>query len=113
MDSYLIDDLDGSRPARPVRFGLHGTEYELDLADHHVQELEDDLARWLTAARRVGRGGRTSRRSVNRHAYLQAARHWLRDHGHDIGDRGRIPKELLDQFAAAQRDGSHSTDALE
>lgn len=101
-DSYLVDDLDGSKPAKTVKFGLHGADYEVDLAEHHAKELESDLARFIQVARRVGRSGRTSRRTVARHAYLQAAREWLRANGHNIGDRGRIPKELLELFEAAQ-----------
>ncbi|MGD9622209.1 MAG: Lsr2 family protein [Mycolicibacterium sp.] len=101
-DSYLVDDLDSSKPAVTVQFGLHGADYEIDLAAHNAKELETFLDRFIRAGRRVGRGGRSSKRSVARHAHLQAARTWLRENGYEIGDRGRIPKPWLEKFEAAQ-----------
>jgi hypothetical protein len=105
VDSYLVDDFDGSKPAQTVKFGLHGTEYEIDLSEPNTKQLESDLERYIGAGRRVGRGGRTGRRSEQRHAHIQAARVWLRAHGHDIGDRGRVPKELMVMFEEAQLPG--------
>jgi nucleoid-associated protein Lsr2 len=40
-----------------VRFGLDGTEYEIDLSAEHAQELRGALARHVGAARRAGGGG--------------------------------------------------------
>ena len=54
----LIDDLDGSEADGAVRFGLDGTEYEIDLSAGHAQELRGALARYVGAARRAGGGGR-------------------------------------------------------
>lgn len=33
----LIDDLDGSEATETVRFGLDGTEYEIDLAGQNAE----------------------------------------------------------------------------
>jgi Lsr2 len=35
----LVDDLDGSAADGTVRFGLDGTEYEIDLTAEHAQAL--------------------------------------------------------------------------
>jgi len=35
----LIDDLDGGEAVGTVRFGLDGTEYEIDLSAAHNDEL--------------------------------------------------------------------------
>jgi hypothetical protein len=43
----LIDDLDGSAAEGTVRFGLDGTEYEIDLNARHAKELRKALARYL------------------------------------------------------------------
>ena len=51
----VIDDLDGSAAEGTVRFGLDGTEYEIDLNADHAQALGDALARYVRPARRVGR----------------------------------------------------------
>jgi hypothetical protein len=44
----------------------------------------------------------TSMDHCQRHQKLQAARVWLRERGHEISDRGRIPRRLLDEFEAAE-----------
>jgi len=53
-----IDDLDGSAAEGTVRFGLHGTGYEIDLNAGHNRELRDALTRYVTAARRAGSSAR-------------------------------------------------------
>ena len=54
----LIDDLDGSAADGTVRFGLDGTEYEIDLNARHDRELRDALTRYVNAARRAGSSAR-------------------------------------------------------
>jgi hypothetical protein len=54
----LIDDLDGSAAEGTVRFGLDGTDYEIDLNVEHTQALRDALARYVSAARRARGGAR-------------------------------------------------------
>jgi hypothetical protein len=76
IQTLFIDDLDGSAAAEgTVRFGLDGTEYEIDLNARHAQELRDALARYAGAARRAGgaarrpvRGGRCAARAGDRRA---------------------------------------------
>ena len=70
IQTLFIDDLDGSEADGTVRFGLDGTDYEIDLNAAHAQELRDALARYVTAARRAGssarrqaRNGRKARRT--------------------------------------------------
>ena len=53
IQTLFIDDLDGSTAEGTVRFGLDGTEYEIDLNARHAKELRDVLARYVDAARRV------------------------------------------------------------
>ena len=43
--TLFIDDLDGSEAEDTIRFGLDGTEYEIDLNAEHGQALRDALAR--------------------------------------------------------------------
>ena len=58
VQTLFIDDLDGGEADGTVRFGLDGTEYEIVLNAEHAQQLRDVLARYVSAARRVGRAGR-------------------------------------------------------
>ena len=52
VQTLFIDDIDGSAAAGTVRFGLDGTEYEIDLNAGHAQQLRDALAAYVRAARR-------------------------------------------------------------
>lgn len=58
IQTLLIDDLDGSAAEDTVRFGLDGTEYEIDLNARHARQLRDAPARYVNAARRIGRSVR-------------------------------------------------------
>jgi hypothetical protein len=67
IQTLFIDDLDGSAAEGTVRFGLDGTEYEIDLNEEHAKELREALARYAGAARRASgaarRPARTGRRA--------------------------------------------------
>src|SRR5439155_13232787 len=63
VQTLFVDDLDGSEAEGTVRFGLDGTEYEIDLNAKHAQQLRDALARYVVAGRRVSAGARRPARS--------------------------------------------------
>jgi hypothetical protein len=101
----LIDDLDGSEAEGTVRFGLDGTDYEIDLNAEHAQALRDALARYVHAARRA-RGGarrlaRGGRRASASGVDSTEVREWAKAQGIDVKDRGRVPAELVVKFKAA------------
>ena len=58
IQTVFVDDLDGSEAEGTVRFGLDGSEYEIDLNAGHAQALREALAPYVSAARRAGRRGR-------------------------------------------------------
>jgi Lsr2 len=98
VQTLFIDDLDGSQAEGTVRFGLDGTDYEIDLNARHAQALRDALARYVRAARRPVRGGRRASPSgVDR----TEVRQWARGQGIEVKDRGRVPAELVVRFKAA------------
>jgi len=66
IQTLFTDDLDGSEAEGTVRFGLDGTEYEIDLNAGHAQALRDALARYVRAARRAGGGTRWPARGGRR-----------------------------------------------
>ena len=66
IQTLFIDDLDGSAAEGTVRFGLDGTEYEIDLNAGHARELRDALARYVDAARRVSSSVRRPARGSGR-----------------------------------------------
>jgi Lsr2 len=100
----LIDDLDGSAADGTVRFGLDGTEYEIDLTAEHARALRDALSRYVQAARRAGGGARRPARGRRRAAGgvdSTEVREWARAQGIEVKDRGRVPAELVARFKAA------------
>jgi|SRR3954452_6604856 hypothetical protein len=106
----LSDDLDENLPAdETVSFSLDGTSYEIDLADKNAKELRDTFARYVSAARKVGRGSRgasgngRSRATGGRMDREQAGaiRDWARKNGHQVSDRGRIPASVVEAYEGA------------
>jgi hypothetical protein len=107
VQTLLIDDLDGGEAEGTVRFGLDGTEYEIDLNAQHAEELRKALARYVSAGRRspgsaVRRPGRSGRRAASGgEPNPTAVREWAKSQGIDVKDRGRVPAELVVKFKAA------------
>jgi Lsr2 len=105
IQTLFIDDLDGSEADGTIRFGLDGTDYEIDLNAAHAQELRDALARYVTAARRAGssarRPARIGRKAPTNGLNTTEIREWAKTQGIDVKDRGRVPAELVVKFQAA------------
>jgi Lsr2 len=57
VQTFFVDDLDGSEAEGTVRFGLDGTEYEIDLNAKHARQLRDTLARYAAADSAPAPGG--------------------------------------------------------
>jgi hypothetical protein len=105
IQTLFVDDLDGSEAEGTVRFGLDGTEYEIDLNAEHAQQLRDTLARYVAAGRRAGAGtrrpARSGRKTQPSALNTTEVREWAKAQGIDVKDRGRIPAELVVKFKAA------------
>ena len=105
IQTLFIDDLDGSAAEGTVRFGLDGTEYEIDLNAEHAQALRDALARYVRAARRAGGGARRPARGRGRASAggvdSTEVREWAKAQGIEVKDRGRVPAEVVARFKAA------------
>jgi len=102
IQTLFIDDLDGGEAAGTVRFGLDGTEYEIDLSTAHTAELRATLDQYVAHARRAGakRGSQSTRRG-NDAVDIHRVREWAREHGIDIKERGRIPADVVSKYKAA------------
>ena len=105
VQTLFIDDLDGSAAEGTVRFGLDGTEYEVDLNAEHAQALRDALVRYVSAARRVGsnarRPARNGRKALASGMNPTEVREWAKAQGIEVKDRGRVPAEVVVKFKAA------------
>src|SRR5437868_14264083 len=99
----LEDDLDGGPADETVRFGLGGTEYEIDLSKKNANAFRRQLAPFIEHARRAGRGQRRrpGRTASNRERSADIPA-WAKDRGITVSDRGRIPASWAEQYDAAQ-----------
>ena len=99
----LIDDLDGGEAAGTVRFGLDGTEYEIDLSAAHSDELRKALERYLAHARRAGSTARSAARGRRASAAVDTAkiREWAKGQGIEVKDRGRVPADVVERYKTA------------
>lgn len=108
ITTELVDDLDGTvigpGDGGTVTFSLDGASYEIDLGRANQQALKDALAPFIARARSTGR--RASAAPRKRSAVggdTAAVREWAQKNGYTVGDRGRIPAEVREAYAAAQR----------
>jgi hypothetical protein len=99
----LTDDLDGKPAAETLRFGLDGREYEIDLSEKNAKALRKVLEPWTGSARRVS-GRRAARGAVSRvetGVDNAAVRAWAGSNGIELSARGRLPKDVIEQYRAA------------
>ena len=108
----LVCDLhdDETPGTETISFGLDGTSYEVDVCGQHAAQLRGDLGRYVGVARRgsgrgSGRGASGAGRRRRRGGSGEAARirEWARSQGLAVPERGRVPAELAEKYAAAQR----------
>ena len=103
----LVDDLNGEIAQETVRFGVDGTEYEIDLTTENAEKLRSTLTEYVDKARKAtGRKGQkasTSGTSTNRSKRedTQQIRKWAQDNGYNPSTRGRITQSILDAYTAA------------
>lgn len=102
----LTDDLDGSAASETITFALDGKSYEIDLSTANADEFRQVLTDYVNAGRRPT-GGATPKRSITaaekQNAY--AIRAWAADNGHQVADRGRIPRTVVEAYQAANSQG--------
>lgn len=103
----LIDDLDGGVADETVSFAIDGNNYEIDLSAANAQRFRDALADYIGHARRVNRPGRSAaggapkrsgRNGRGDREQIAAIREWARKNGFKVGEKGRIPANILDAY---------------
>jgi hypothetical protein len=105
IQTFFIDDLDGSEAEGTVLFGLDGTQYEIDLSTPHAKELRTALAPYIDAGRKftgtARRAGQSGRRSSTNGISNTEVRAWAKAQGLAVKERGRIPADVITQYQAA------------
>ncbi len=104
----FVNDLDGSEASGTFDFSLDGRNYQIDLSDENAAKLRDALAPFIDAARRSGGRGRAARQPAaaekparSSREETAAVRQWARENGHQVSERGRIPKSVIEAYQAA------------
>ncbi|KNC19986.1 hypothetical protein AC792_03060 [Arthrobacter sp. RIT-PI-e] len=108
---HLVDDLNGEDAHETVRFGLDGTEYEIDLTGDNAHNLRSTLGEYVDKARKARTGGRksqggqkstsTASGSGRSREETQAIRQWAQDNGRNPSARGRITQSIIDAYNEA------------
>jgi hypothetical protein len=112
----LIDDLDGSKAESTVTFGLDGKHYEIDLSKKNAKNLREALNIFVEHGRVIsGRRPKAVTKSASAAKKTTAKapakvsgstteiREWAKTKGIPVGDRGRIPAHIVEQFEADRR----------
>lgn len=111
VEVEFVDDIDGSPAEGTVKFALENKSWEIDLSPANKERLQDALAEFIKHGRRVtaaavSAGTRSSVRGNSEEN--RAIRAWYRSQGGQIGDRGRIPVEIVDLYRKRNGNGSHA-----
>jgi hypothetical protein len=107
--TYMVDDLDGSaEDVENIQFSLDGDHFEIDLSAANAARLREKLERFIEAGHHV-KEQKPKRRGPQQvittaavsKEHTQAIRHWAKEHGYQVSERGRIPTTIRKAFEAA------------
>ncbi len=105
IQTLFIDDIDGSEAEGTVRFGLDGTDYEIDLSAAHAADLRAALARFIAASRKAPRAARrpglAGRMAVTGGISTMEVREWAKAQGIEVKGRGRVPARIVARYREA------------
>ena len=100
----LEDDLDGGPADETIRFGLDGSQNEIDLSAKNAAAFRRQLAPFIEHARRAGREPRRRpERAASSRERSDDIRAWAKGHGMAVSDRGRIPANVVEQYEVATK----------
>ncbi|MBG6184895.1 hypothetical protein IWX65_002873 [Arthrobacter sp. CAN_A214] len=101
---HLVDDLNGEDAQETIRFGLDGTDYEIDLSAENAEQLRSALSGYVDKARKAS-GGRKSQGGQKPSSTSRAARQdtrqirqWAQANGYSPNSRGRITQSIIDAY---------------
>jgi hypothetical protein len=96
----ITDDVDGKPATETVRFALDGREYEIDLSDKNAKALRKAFEPWAASARRAGGARTRTATRVETGVDTSAVRAWAASNGIEVSARGRLPKDVIEQYRA-------------
>lgn len=107
-----VDDFDGVSDAKTVEFSIDGVAYEIDLSEDSLEKMHKDFQKYIDVARKLT--GQPSAKKSPKLARVRtpaaestanndAVRHWARQNGMKVSDRGRVPRDVQDAFDQAHQ----------
>jgi nucleoid-associated protein Lsr2 len=105
----MTDDLTGGDATETIHFSLDNNDYVIDLNDKNAAALRSDFEKYIEAGRkhkaeagaaRPRRGG-TAARGPASGVDTAAVREGARANGHEVSERGRVSKKIIEAYAAA------------
>jgi hypothetical protein len=120
----VLCDIDEVEGAESTEFAFRGNSYEIDLCSTHLREMEEALTPYTLSARRIGRARKAAVSTRPARAAAPApraasavvdpnapgvegkdararVRQWAVEQGYEIGERGRIPKDIYNLYENA------------
>ena len=106
VQTILVDDIEGTEitdGGHTVEFAIDGVSYEIDLNDKNAAKMRETFQFYTAHGRRTGGRRQTGSGPKARtdKTKLNAIRRWARENGYQVSDRGRIKKEIVDAYEAA------------
>jgi hypothetical protein len=99
----IVDDLDGSEADESIRFAFEGRPLVIDLSKKNADKFRKAIQPFIDAAR-PDRDGATPRRAASKGGKVGydagAIRVWAAEKGIAVPARGKIKKEIVDQYHA-------------
>lgn len=101
----LLDDLDGSKAAETVAFGLDGVGYEIDLSAKNARTLRKAFDEFVGAARHIKAAstsaGRVGVRAKAAGPSAAVIRQWANENGVPVSVRGRVSADVRAGYLAS------------
>ena len=104
----LIDDLDESEASETITYTVNGKDYEIDLSEENAEKFRTTLEPFIEKSRPAERrpaphatAGRKTRQrggGASGRNDLPLIRAWAESRGLGVSSRGRIKKEIIDQY---------------
>lgn len=95
VKNYRVDDLDGTEGAEPHKLALDGRTVVIDLSEGNYGKLVDLVEPFFKA-------GTVRTAAGSGESETTKARAWLRENGHEVNDKGRIPDDKVALYRAAR-----------
>ena len=87
---------------RVRRFSFDGRDYEIDLCAMHSDRFDETISRYAEHARKSSAHPPNAKRRTAAHRQHSAnVRAWAKTVGIAVGDRGRIPADVVTRYEAA------------